>query len=378
MSCCKNKFCHKPWEMMEIVHVDFNDQVTPNIFAFVCCNCWVNTPIGDVTKTSIGDTYNSRKAQKIRQSVLDGDFSYCDKQHCPHIQNDSLPTVDEILNNDTFLWDGIEMNEEQTKKYRDIIINKTVTSDGPEFLHLSYDESCNLSCPSCRCEKVSWTEGPLYEHKKKAQQKVIDYAFGEPHNKYIHLSITGSGDPFGSKLFRELLFNIDGSKFPNVYINLQTNGVMFTPKYWDKMKRIHSNIDAVLISVDAGTEETYNVVRRGGNWKQLMANLDFLSEKRKLGEIKYLRLDMIVQKRNYKEMVDLVKIAQRIDSNVYFASVQLWEPAELSKDFDSHAVWKEDHPEHKNFLEILQNPIFDDPRVDLGNLTEYRACLASS
>jgi hypothetical protein len=52
------------------------------------------------------------------------------------------------------------------------------------------------------------------------------------------MNVTGSGDPFGSKIFRDLLFGIDGSKYPNVKINLQTNGVMFTPKYWKNMKKI--------------------------------------------------------------------------------------------------------------------------------------------
>ena len=30
--------------------------------------------------------------------------------------------------------------------------------------------------------------------------------------------------------------------------------------------------------------------------------------------------------------------------------------------------------EFKEFIEILQNPIFDNPIVDLGNLTEYKKC----
>jgi len=55
--------------------------------------------------------------------------------------------------------------------------------------------------------------------------------------------VTGSGDPFGSKLFREFLFNTNGKDFPNVLFNLQTNGVMFTPKYWDKMKDTNYNLD---------------------------------------------------------------------------------------------------------------------------------------
>ena len=155
MSHCK-KFCHKPWEQLELV----SDALNPELDAqgFLCCSCWVPKSVGNVETDSILDVYNSPKAQQIRQSILDGEFSYCVKEQCPHIQNGTLPDVDDILNNDTFQWDGMDI---PTEKYRDIILNSKTTGDGPEFMHLSYDESCNLSCPSCRTCKVSYTEGPL-------------------------------------------------------------------------------------------------------------------------------------------------------------------------------------------------------------------------
>jgi hypothetical protein len=31
-----------------------------------------------------------------------------------------------------------------------------------------------------------------------------------------------------------------------------------------------------------------------------------------------------------------------------------------------------DYPEYEQFIEILIDPIFNDPIVDLGNITEYR------
>ena len=82
-----------------------------------------------------------------------------------------------------------------------------------------YDPSCNLSCPSCRATKIYITEGPAYERKNIIQQKIINEIFGEPHTRYCKVNVTGSGDPFGSKIFRELLFSIDGSKYPNVHIS---------------------------------------------------------------------------------------------------------------------------------------------------------------
>ena len=92
---------------------------------------------------------------------------------------------------------------------------------------------------------------------------------------------------FGSKLFREFLFNADGEKNPNVFYNLQTNGGLFTPRYWHKMEKIHKQINTILISVDAATKEVYDVVRRGGNWKLLNQNLLFMKELKAKKKIKY-------------------------------------------------------------------------------------------
>lgn len=66
---------------------------------------------------------------------------------------------------------------------------------------------------------------------------------------------------FASKVFREQLFQLDGSKYPNMRINLQTNGVLLTPKSWRRMKAIHANISAVIVSIDAATQPTYEITR---------------------------------------------------------------------------------------------------------------------
>ena len=52
---------------------------------------------------------------------------------------------------------------------------------------------------------------------------------------FIHVHITGSGDPWGSKIFREKLWDLDLREYPNIAINFKTNGVMLTEKTWNKM-----------------------------------------------------------------------------------------------------------------------------------------------
>ena len=316
----EGKFCKNPFDQFEI---------HPNGMVSVCCMSWLPEKIGNVKEESVKEVFNSEKAQEIRESILDGSFKYCDHKLCPYIQNGSLPDKEEVTD----------------PRHKSIIKNNKTKDLEPTFYNLCYDESCNLSCPSCRKNKILYYEGKVYEEKKKIQDNIIKHIFGKPHDNYCLINVTGSGDPFGSKLFRELLFSIDGEKFPRVFFNLQTNGVMFTPKYWEKMKRIQKNINTVMVSYDAGTPETYKITRRGGDWDQLQKNMKFLSSLRQKGLINELRIDCVVQKANYKELDKLVKIGLDLKVDKVFFSLLVdwgtWTP-EIYK---QNCIWKKTHPE---------------------------------
>ena len=343
------RFCSKPFDYFEAQ--DLGDGKV-----FVCCPTWLNVVVGKLTTQSVSEAFNSKINQEIRKSILDGTYKYCNKKLCPVIQNDSLPKTSEITD----------------PRLRKIIDNKQVRDLTPLTYNLCYDPSCNLACPSCRINKIYITEGPIHKRKILIQHKIINEAFGEPHDREVFINVTGSGDPFGSKIFRELLFDIEGDKYPNVKINLQTNGVMFTPSYWDKMHKIHKNINNVLISLDSCREETYDIVRRGGNWSALMKNLEHTSKLRQENKINFLRLDFVVQKTNYKDMSGFVELGKRFEvDQCYFSLVSDWGTWTV-EEYEKHAIWKQTHEEFNDFMDVMKNPIFDDPIVNLGNVTEYR------
>ena len=346
MQKIKDKFCHKPFEHFE---------THPNGNTSLCCYSWLPYYAGKLDKDmSVKDVFNSKLVQDIRTSILNGSFKYCNHKLCPHIQNDSLPRKSEVKN----------------EYLKNIIDNDIINGLKPRFYNLCYDLSCNLSCPSCRKEKINHSKGPMYQKALEIQNKIIEEVFGEPNEEYCLISVTGSGDPFGSKLFREFLFSINGKDFPNVLFNLQTNGVMFTPKYWDKMRSIQKNINTVIVSYDAGTEKTYNITRRGGNWKKLQENMRFLSQLREDNKINELRIDFVVQKCNYKEIPTVIKIGKELNVDiVYFSKIINWGTFN-EEEFNSHAVWKSSHPEFNDYIRVMTNPILKDKIVDLGNLSD--------
>lgn len=317
--------------------------------AWMCCPSWLPYPIGNVLENTLEEIWNGPRAKKLRQQIFTGNWNYCQHEFCPMISSDSLPLLSDIENAPT-----------------------STIAPLPTKINFSNDESCNLKCPSCRVDKLLFTEGPLYERRKHVNDKMYDMLFGQPTDRQFSIHVTGSGDPFASRIYREMLQRINGADFPNLEVNLQTNGVMFTPKNWDRIYKIHNNLRRCAISFDAGTKDTYeNKTRVGGNWNLLLENCKFLDTK----TLEYPNFNMayefVVQVDNYKEMRRYAKTIINNFPNagsINFSLVTDWGtwPKEV---YEQKCIWKDNHPEYNSLLDILQDDIFKHPKVRLGNVT---------
>lgn len=344
----RGRFCERPFELMEI-HREF--------YAFACCPSWVPTIIGNCETSDLMQVWNSQKAKAVRAGVLDGSFRHCDHRECPRIQTGTLPRVEDL-----------------PPRYRQIYDEgKLVLDHLPHRVALCYDDSCNLSCPSCRAEKIMDFEGEEFERKIRFTDKLMTQLLEHATQQTVWLRVTGSGDPVASKVFRHLLAGLDGKNLPNLKIVLQTNAVMLTRKVWDEMRGIHGNVHSISISIDAASEATYAKTRRLGNWRQLWKNVAFIADLRREGVIKSLDFNFVVQTENYREMGEFVTICTGAGQvNTIFFSLAndwgSWSPAEYVR----QCIWKTDHPEFEEFLAVLRDPRLAHPSVDLGNLTAYR------
>lgn len=324
----------------------------------LCCSSWLPTAAGDLNRQSVEQAWNSKTAQAIRASIHDGSFRYCNHAVCPAIQENSLPTV--------------EQAREDPELRRIIDDRQTRLESLPWFINLCNDASCNLWCPSCRTHRINHTDGDTLTKLRRVQAEIEETLFSHPSERHFHINVTGSGDPFASRIFREFLFGLDGRDFPNLKINLQTNGVLLTPKNWRRMERIHRNIETVLVSFDAACPETYTVTRRGGHWATLIDNVRALGEFRRRGELGHLRLDFVVQQANYREMPAFVELAESLGADAAsFSKILDWGTWSRSV-FELQCIWREDHPEFDQFMEVLRDPGLSRPGVILGNIAPYR------
>jgi sulfatase maturation enzyme AslB (radical SAM superfamily) len=336
--------CKKPFEFASI---------TTNNGVMLCC--WVFKEVGKLSEVkTVLDVWNSPEAQEIRRSILDGSYRYCEKDICPHIHAGELPRKEDV---------------KAPELRRVIDENLVVLSQGPAVYQFNNDRSCNLSCPSCRTELVFTTGGPDYEEKERIFLASINH---ETLASAREISITGTGDPFASRIYREFLLNLDGARYPNLRINLFTNGVLFDEKMWEKLHKIHRNIAHVRVSLDAVGEDVYNHVRRGGNLERVKRNVAFLTELRSRGFFSDLVLCFVVQAANFREMRDFARYAGSLPGVLaHFQRIYDWGT------FPPNEFWRQDicdpaNPGYAEFLRELRDPVFAAPHVELGNLTPFR------
>lgn len=316
-----------------ICSVPFTSLEIHNNVCFVCCPSWLPNKV-ELSKIDLKDVYNSEPIIDIRKSMLDGSFRYCDKKLCPWlsklIETGNLEKSSPIFskyNIPSEIYDSI--NENQNVVPTNIVMN--------------FDRTCNYKCPSCRVDLIVENREGIKRVEKTIKE--IDEYFSK-NVKTIYL--TGSGDPFVSVGFRNYLRNFNPSKYPNLQrIHLHTNASMWNKEMWDSMPKIHKYVKSCEISIDAGSKDTYeNKTRLGGNWENLMNNLNFISTL----PIR-VKTSFVVQDTNYNEMETFYNLMYSIFDkkvNVFFGKLTNWGTFSESE-FKLKQVCDTSHPEHQLF-----------------------------
>ena len=326
----RDKFCQMPF-------THFSTGWKGAAFA-CCCPAWVPFPIGNVLEAESAEAvWNSDAAIEVRRSILDGDFSYCSRTLCSLITARKLPAKSEI-----------------TEPYLRRIIDERITAlpDGPRQVDLNYDATCNLACPSCRTEIIAATpeENDVYG---RARDRVILPLLKKTSGQ-VYLS--GGGEAFSSRHYRSILAALNRQDYPGVYLHLISNGQLITPKKWSEFPDLAEMIHVLSVSIDAARPETYERLRRPGKWAPLMRNLEFLSELRRNGKIRNFWINFVVQKSNFREMLDFVDLGGRLGvDKVWFQRVTNYGA------FDQATIANLDvaspaHPDHAELQEILRHP----------------------
>jgi len=149
--------------------------------------------------------------------------------------------------------------------------------DFPLMVHIELTYVCNSLCPHCPYTAVNsdirrrnWEKG-----NRHIDVKLFCKVADEVGRHKRFLRVTAGGEPMMHPDCVELLIY---AKNAGCSIGLITNGSLISPVVSEAL--LDSGIDVIEFSVDAGDKKTYERVRPGLDWDQLMRNIDFINKKR--------------------------------------------------------------------------------------------------
>lgn len=288
---------------------------------FVCsCEAWLPISVGQIQDfTTLEQVWNSPVAKFLQDDVAQKKFTHCAVDRC-----------------------GILIKDQK-------IINYSPTATDPDDyfnISINIDDSCNLTCPSCRTSKIMITQGQEYEQRLSQVYHMVNLLENFEHP--CHITMTGNGDPLASAIMRPLIHNYRPKN--NHTIRLFTNGLLLKKQLSDSS--ILKSITQYFISIDAGSKPVYEIVRQGGRWNNLLENLDWLKEIKKQTNATVL-LKFVLQKDNWHDMENFADLCESHGFNGVINRLEDWG---TWKDFAKHdVIGNALNPDHASAMQALKH-----------------------
>ncbi len=286
--------------------------------------------LGNLRDHTMSEVFNSEAAKHFRQTLIDGTYDYCNEENCPYMANNILESQ------------LIEIDE---------------IPEYPEIMSLAYDRRCNYHCTCC----ISRSDEKMDPEVQNKIENEIRIAL--PYVKTF--SANGLGEFFVSDSMMKLVSEwkpetIDGAEF-----ELETNGSLFTPANWEKIKNIGNANLKVFLTVHSFDEAAYQYLS-GTKLKidRIVENLKFVKQLREEGKINYLEIATVMQERNFRTLPEFIDRCLN-EFGADKVRVRRFLP---EKAMDENIEWFFDirnpqHPYHQEYLEVMKHPILNDPRV---------------
>ena len=214
----------------------------------------------------------------------------------------------------------------------EILMGKEYLESKPREIRATITTKCNIGCRYC-----SVWRNPNWELPEERIEDVMN------HFPYLEDMQWLGGEAFLYDGFEEILE--EGSRYDRLHQTIMTNGLLLNERILEKIAK--GNV-SLIIAIDAGKKETYEYLRRGGNWDKLCRNLELIKE---VGQRTNKKIETtfnaVLSKTNYKEMFDMLEMAHKYDFNrIRFMSIlgdsdeNIW----LNKDVEAIKYIKETIP----------------------------------
>ena len=198
------------------------------------------------------------------------------------------------------------------------LISAKLKVEKPLFLPPSVDIEptirCNLKCKFCQVPTWNRKADDLTFEQFK---RILDQ-----FPNLIKLKLQGMGETFINK---DIFKMIDYAAGKDLFIKTTTNATLLNPDMCKKI--IISKLDELVISLDGSTKETYEAIRKGAKFDDVIKKIEYLSNlKKKFKSGPKLSVWFVGTELNMKELPDLVKLCKKLglDQLTIQTSLNMW------------------------------------------------------
>jgi MoaA/NifB/PqqE/SkfB family radical SAM enzyme len=178
---------------------------------------------------------------------------------------------------------------------------KTILESKPRILLVTLTNRCNLNCYMCGRGNNDW-EVPAV---------IIEEIIGLL--PYLELITWQGGEVFLTKGFSRLFEKTFGLQYLKQIII--TNGLLIDEEWAEKIA-VRNNV-GLTISIDSVDKKTYEYIRRGASFEQLIRNLKIINQARRQHSSNMTTtLRCTIMKANYKELERFIEFAHEHEFDV--------------------------------------------------------------
>jgi len=292
-----------------------------------CCCGRIKERLGNIHFTNFEYICNSPTAKILQLSTINRTYCFC-SENCKRAQVSS---------------------------------NTKLKRNDPVYPHIntfiiapSYIRACNCYCRSCRDELITKDTQPSVLIIHEEFLKAIPMMKGVGH---------ADGELLFSKLGREIL-----ETDPSDTISITTNGMLLNEKNWNYLLNLYENI-SITISVDGGTKDTFEFLRRGAKWETLIKNLRLAGEMRKADKIKQFSIGCVVQVSNFRELDAIVYLGREVGTDFICFGRLVDSATFVGDELLKHDVQDPLNPDYIEFVRsIATNPIFQEEDISFEGI----------
>lgn len=295
----------KPYWMVPFPEKNFRDRiclsplVSVNIglhgtVGLCACGGWQPSHVGNILEESLGKILSNAQSTAIRTSIVDGTYKYCNANTCGVIKNNQLLPADHVP-------DSVKPILTQPARY---ILPNEIT--------LALDQTCNLSCPSCRTSVIK-VDDDFIDYQTRIGRRIAENIFDSASDNELNLVLSTTGELFASPLLLEFVRNVPVDRYTGARLSIQTNGLL-APSRWNKLGIMQDRVKQITVTVDAASQKTYEILRRGGKWQNITDSLRWISSHCQQNQIQF-NCRMVVQTLNFAEIQQFYDMCDNLSAD---------------------------------------------------------------